>query len=275
VRSGDTTALAAKTLSFDLALQPPAPGRVSVNYDSVYGVVHLSWSPVHVGDLKEYWIEFEDDPEITPNFGYNAWDVSDTAYDQGVMDDFGIYNTQKKPFTRTYWIRSQDVEGNLSPKGQGVSVRITAPTILKTEFSMHAIPDSVAPSQCLDTLAFALDVVSSPDSLVRVQWRGQAYYHDSESVDGRGSNTSNNTYNDSIRVSIGAPHRDTLYLTRQTLEGLGATGSRIAFDSVLVFAILGNQGDLVHSVTVPVRVDPQGCFHPSPGREESNGSLPY
>jgi hypothetical protein len=270
VHSGDTTVLAARTLAPDLALQPPAPRSLTATYDSVYGVVHLVWGSVNVADFKEYVIEHRDSRDMLYMAATRSAAIS--SFDDYMMVYFGIYGVHSEPFVRTYWIRSKDVEGNLSPKSaDSVSVLITDPSIFKTSFSMHAIVDSAAPASCQDTLGLALDVVSSPDSLVRIQWRAKAYYRyviDGETLEG-------DTPSDSVGESIGAPGRDTLYFTPDFLQNLETADTRTGFDSVLVSAQLANQGGLIRSVTVPVGVDSLGCLHPSAARENSNGKVPW
>jgi hypothetical protein len=257
VRSGDTTVLGDKTLALDLALQPPAPQGISATYDPVYGIVHLSWHPVRVSDFKDYRIEIEDTLDPAPMLEH-SWTGTDTVFeDRTIIAYAGVYGNDN-PFTRRYWVRARDAEGNLSPKpAQPVTVRITVPTIFDTEFTMRMVTDTAAQAGCLDTLAIALDVASSPDSLVRIQWQAKGYYHDSESANGQEGVAPNG----SVRVSIGAPHRDTLYLTHQTLDRLGASGSQIGWDSVSVSVAVvgGNRG-----ARLPIiKVDSLGCFHPS------------
>lgn len=271
VLSGDTLNLAAKILQPNIALQPPAPRNVSVSYEPVYGVVRLAWHPVAVADLKEYVIEFEDSSASKPAFlpgSYNSVSTTDTTYTGGMMEYFGIYTEHSPAFTRRFWVRAKDREGNLSPRtGEPASILITEPTIFRTEFSMRAVLDTAAQNVCLETLPFALDVASSPDSLVRIQWQAKGYYHNSETLPGHDWNNPNG----SVKVSIGAPNRDTLYFSLQTMDGLGAVGSQIGWDSVFVSAQLINQGGIIHSTTVPVRVDSSGCLHPSPAIIKSNG----
>jgi hypothetical protein len=262
VRSGDTTVLSPKTLGADLALQPPAPAGVSAIYDAVYGVVHLAWRPVRVGDFKEYLIETEDTP-VNALPGPRSWTVVDTAFQDRTMTSLSLHNLGGGPFTRKYWVRTRDTEGNLSPKpGQPVSVRLTDPAIFRTEYAVRLLSDTAAANACLDTVAFALDVVSSPDSLVRIKWAGKGYYHDSGSAGG----LERVSPKDSLGISIGAPRRDTLYLTRRTLDGLGASGPQVVWDSLVVSATIVPVGS-IRSALFPVRMDSLGCFHPSPAMD--------
>jgi len=273
VNPGDTTFLAAKSLEPDLALLPLPPQGVSATYDSVYGLVHLSWHPVHVEGFKEYAIEAEDSvSENKPGLTLN-WTVKDTSFEDQAMRYIGIYGANSAPFTRKYWVRTRDAEGNLSAKhGQPVKIRFADPTIINTEFTMHAVLDTSARAGCLDTVAFALDVISSPDSRVRIQWRALGLYHNSQTLPG---GPDANIIRDSIRVTMGAPSRDTLILTPRTLEDLGASGSGVGWDSVFVSAMLLNQGTLIHAITVPVHLDSLGCFHASPATEKSNYKAPF
>jgi hypothetical protein len=178
------------------------------------------------------------------------------------MIRLGISSGKVATFTRKYWVRARDTEGNLSPKpGEAVSVRLTSPTILATRFTLSMVLDTAAPKACLDTVAFALDVTSSPDSSVRIQWQAKGYYHDSAGVDEKGGVGPNGA----VGISTGAPHQDTLFLTRGTLDGLGAAGSRIGWDSVYVSAmVIGKTGNLLGATAPAVRIDSLGCFHPSP-----------
>jgi len=265
VRSGDTTVLGAKTLAPDLALQPLAPQGITATYDSVYGVVHLAWHPVHVGDFKEYQIEMEDTLANTPLM-VHSWTGVDTAYEDWTAVHAALFYGNDAPLTRKYWVRARDSEGNLSPKpAQPVSILLTVPTIFKTEFTLRMLTDTAAQNGCLDTLAIALDVVSSPDSLVRIQWQAKGYYHNSASIIGQDPVGPNGI----LGVSIGAPRRDTLYFTRQTLDGLGATGSQIGWDSVYVSASLRSPDGGLRGISLPmIRLDSLGCFHPSPAMGE-------
>lgn len=261
VRSGDTTRLLAKTLAPDPALQPPAPPGVTATYDSVYGVVHLVWHPVHVGDFKEYQIEMEDTLANTP-FLAHSWTGTDTAFDDWTMLHAVFAYGIDAAVTRKYWVRSRDSEGNLSPKqAQPVSILLTLPAIFKTEFTLRMLTDTAAQSGCLDTLAFALDVASSPDSLVRIQWQAKGYYHNAAGPVGQDWVGPNGA----VKVSLGAPKHDTLYLSRQTLDALGATGSQIGWDSLYVSAAIASpEGGGIKGVRLPIiKLDSLGCFHPS------------
>jgi hypothetical protein len=189
-----------------------------------------------------------------------------------VLAYFGKYGLHSGAgaFTRTYWLRARDMEGNLSPRpADSISVRLTAPTIFGTRFSMRAVADTAVGNPCRDTVALALDAVSSPDGQVRIKWSAKGYFRIPQGMEETWENQI-----DSLGVSVGAPHRDTLHLTWRILDSLNYTGSPVAFDSVLITADLSNQGDLIRSVTVPVRVDSLGCFHPSPAREEWGAGVP-
>jgi len=271
VRSGDTTRLADKILLPDVALLPPAPHGISSAYDTVHGVVHLKWNAVHVGDLSEYVIEFEDSPDLSP-YPMHSYSVHDTALADDAMGYYGVYALGTEPFTRSYWVRAKDTEGNLSPRSaQPTIVHMADPTIFQTVFTMHPVLDSAAPNRCLDTAAFALDVVSSPDSSLRVKWQVGANYRNEQSGE-----SDWNTSLDSIRISTGAPRLDTLYVTRQTLDDLGASGSQVAFDSYMVSAAVLSGGALVHQVIASVMVDSAGCFHPqATTTERSRGKPPF
>ncbi|MBW8888415.1 MAG: carboxypeptidase regulatory-like domain-containing protein [Fibrobacteres bacterium] len=272
VRSGDTATLAAKTLLPDLALQPPAPQGISAVYDSVHGVVHLKWNAVHVDDLQEYWIEYEDNPDPNPSYPHSLG-VTDTGFADEVGGMNELEGKSFVPYTRTYWVRAKDTEGNLSPRpAQPITINVIDATIFKTEFSMHAIMDSSGRNSCNDTLAFALDVVSSPDSLVGVEWRIGGSYHD---TDYTGDVYASSTQHYHLRVSVGAPHRDTLYFTPTLMDSLKTWSSQSAFDSISVIAMVLNEGMLVHMVTAPVGLDSLGCYHPGPTTERSLGKPPY
>lgn len=272
VRSGDTTRLADKTLLPDVALTPPAPHGVSASYDTVHGVAHLKWNAVHVSDLSEYVIEFEDSPALG-QYSVHSISVPDTFLADDAIGYYGVYAEGTEPFTRSYWVRAKDSENNLSPRpAQPVIVRFADPTIFQTVFTMHPILDSAMPGRCRDTAAFALDMVSSPDSSLRVQWRVIGDYHSDQTQGGPDWNTRL----DSIGASTGVPRRDTMYVTRQTLDNLEASGSNIAFDSFQVRAYALSDGALVHMVTASVDVDSAGCFHPQAATSErSRGKPPY
>ncbi len=109
VRSGVTTNAGIIILVANPALAPPQTDGLSATYDSISGVVTVSWSPVKVSDQAGYVVYRRQDISQTPaQISTNL--VTDTVF----RDTLRRGNGDDSRMLYLYQIKAQDKDGNLS-----------------------------------------------------------------------------------------------------------------------------------------------------------------
>lgn len=253
VLSGKTTQLADKKLSIDLALQPPAPKIISATYDSISGTMNIRWNAVHVEDFQEYWIEAFDETD-TLQVNINYYSVIDTVFSDEIgLRSFLGYQFNGIPYIRNYRIRARDKEGNLSrTPEQVISILVTRPTILNTQYSVKLLNGNLNTPICGDTLAFTLDIRYSPAASPIFLWQMVSWMSSEDTV-GR-------VVLDSLATTRGSSKVDTLLWTKERVTsvpqttGLDSLSLEISFVSSEVSEII------VSARTFPILVDSLGCY---------------
>jgi N-acetylneuraminic acid mutarotase len=118
VVSGQVVTLPPVTLERDPAAQIPTPGGVSIEYDSIAGVVTVRWNAVHVSDIAGYDVYvdsgFAGPRKITPA------PVADTFF----VDTVRIYSNSESPCTLSYQVKSVDNSSNESQYSQQVTALV-------------------------------------------------------------------------------------------------------------------------------------------------------
>ena len=109
VRSGEETDVPARDMEADPRDPPPAPGGLTVTFDTLYGCAVLTWNPVMVADLAGYHI-YRNDTASTDPERITGQLVKDTIYFDTVFTD--LNDTIDRVLA--YRIKAQDENANLS-----------------------------------------------------------------------------------------------------------------------------------------------------------------
>jgi hypothetical protein len=145
VQSGVTTNAGLFTLVADPALAPPEATGLSASYDSISGIVTLTWSPVKVSDLAGYQIYRRQNLSEIPEL-ISLSLVTDTVF----KDTLRRGNGDGSRVLYLYQIKAQDKDGNLSalysdpvgitavpPPSQGQYFSLNTSTVALWTFNSH------------------------------------------------------------------------------------------------------------------------------------------
>ncbi len=253
VLSGKTTQLADKELSIDLDLQPPAPKILSATYDSISGTMNIRWNAVHVEDFQEYWIEAFDETD-TLQVNINYFSVIDTFFSEEIgLNSYLGYQFNGIPFIRNYRIRARDKEGNLSrTPEQVISILVTRPTLLNTQYSVKLLNGNLNTPICRDTLAFALDIRNSPTASPIFLWQMVSLMSSDDTV-GR-------AVLDSLATTRGSAKVDTLLWTKDRVTSVPHTTGLDSLSLEILFLSSEVSQIIVSGLIFPIQVDSLGCY---------------
>ncbi|MEO6098290.1 MAG: carboxypeptidase-like regulatory domain-containing protein [Fibrobacteria bacterium] len=170
VVSAEITALAAKDMVIDDALQPPPPDGLTADIDSVTGIVTLRWNKAPVNDVASYEIQrrlvgasdpYLADYDIMPTSQGYPTVTGTEVNDDRTRSEFGWFSAWPTQDTGTvfYRVRTVDTDGN---KSHTYSAPVSL--VLKRRLFQNLDLDVIetggiyhAPL-CRDTLVFAASV---------------------------------------------------------------------------------------------------------------------
>ncbi|HKP95783.1 MAG TPA: carboxypeptidase-like regulatory domain-containing protein, partial [Fibrobacteria bacterium] len=109
VKAGETTVLQPRELGYDTAFPPPAPDSLRVAYDTLSGVVTLSWSRSQVADVDGY-VVYRIDPLTSSPQRLNTALVRDTVFRDTLFRGSG----DTASLVAAYQVKSQDRTTNRS-----------------------------------------------------------------------------------------------------------------------------------------------------------------
>lgn len=131
VTSGDTTNVGTMVLSFDPNKGVPTPRLVSVSYDTLHGVVRVSWNSVHVSDLRGYVVYRG--LNGNPIEGRDTLPITDTL----LLDTIYSSYLDTAAYTCQYEVAAFDSAPNFSNRSNPVTIVTAPPSSVRTVFSFQ------------------------------------------------------------------------------------------------------------------------------------------
>jgi len=128
VRSGDTTDMGSVVLLYDPNKPVPSPRSVILTYDTLQGVVNLSWHLVHVPDLKGY--------VVYRGINGSAIDGLDTVSRSDTVIHDTLYRslTDSTRYTCQYEVAAFDSAPNYSGRSNPITFETVPPSFVRTVF---------------------------------------------------------------------------------------------------------------------------------------------
>lgn len=152
VTSGEVLALAPQRLGPDISVQPPVPQGLRAEYDTVSGVITLSWDAVKVADLLDYILYLQEDggePVKQGSFGMDTVRV-DSAYRLRFLPDWPWESRDSGSLV--FLIKARDKDGNLSRRfSDAFTLRMVRPQVYRGSFSVNPVGMGDS-SACRDTV---------------------------------------------------------------------------------------------------------------------------
>ncbi len=127
--------LGTKNLVFDTTKNPPPPKNLIATYDTLNGIMRITWDTVTVADLNKYEV-FRSDSGATPvSIGFS----DSTVFYHTVFDTYkDSLDTTEYP--REYQVKSIDNQSNPSVNySQPVAFTALSPTVVKTFFTFDSV----------------------------------------------------------------------------------------------------------------------------------------
>ena len=283
VASGEITALPAKTLVFDLASQPPTPQGLAAAYDTVTGLVSLTWTRPDVADLEGYSIEIfpASDTSGAKTFTTSLKGAGPAWVDSSARMLFEWGNLWRDQDTATihYRIKAVDFDGNRSHSFSApLAVPVRRLAFQRTVATLIEGPGDDAAPRCRDTLVFKA-AFTNP-----VMGTGQIYLNIFGWYDG--AMTSIPTYHDktpalgtNADTTVWAPgiiQYHPLHSKPESIDSADWISTRIIAgisdprkpDSLRVVLDVALFGVMTTSVRMiqDIRTDGNGCYLVSPSR---------
>ena len=158
VRSGETTTLSQKTMVLDTTIQPPIPKGLRAEYDSVTGLVSLTWNRVNISDLAGYRLEFypsgyvDVDHIVVVDLGKDTvWEDSSSVIN---FSELAIWDSLGKG-KMVYRVKSVDNDGNSSRAFSSPFVlELLRPSFLNVSVSITLSNGVFGVPLCRDTIKF-------------------------------------------------------------------------------------------------------------------------
>jgi hypothetical protein len=133
VKPGDTVGMGTIVLSYDPNKPVPTPRLVTAAFDTLHGVVNISWRSVHVPDLAGYVLKRGlDGSEIT---GLDTVALSDTVIHDTLYRSF----TDLTPHTCRYEVQAFDSAPNYGGLSNPVTVGTVSPSLVRTVFGFSPV----------------------------------------------------------------------------------------------------------------------------------------
>ena len=132
-----TTRLPNKVLTLSTIGAPPAPKGITLQYDTVSGLVTVAWKAVNVADLQQYIVmRRADTASYFSPIGMAPQSASAPSFVDAVYQNAS--DTASRLFS--YEIISEDSGGNRSAASAIAAISVVSPSKLRTVVSIHARP---------------------------------------------------------------------------------------------------------------------------------------
>jgi hypothetical protein len=160
VISGKQTPVGTKILFYDPTGDPPVPVGISTVYDTIHGVVVVSWSAVPVSDLVGY-VVYRNSAAI------DTLGKSDTVYLDTVYRDF----TDMTEHQYAYQVKALDKNNNLSPFSVSATAATVSPSLVRTVFGFAPLQtgDTV---EAGDTVKIGVSFANNKNFNRTISWYG-------------------------------------------------------------------------------------------------------
>jgi N-acetylneuraminic acid mutarotase len=136
VMGGSITQVGTKNLVLDTTLPPPPPENLSATYDTLNGIMRITWDSVTVADLNRYRV-FRSDTGTQP---ITLGDSDSTVFYHTVFNTVIDTVLDTTEYRREYQVKSIDNENNLSVTfSDPVEFIALSPTVVKTFFTFTRV----------------------------------------------------------------------------------------------------------------------------------------
>lgn len=264
VTSGEVLALPARRLGPDISVQPPVPQGLRAEYDTVTGVITLSWEAVEVADLLDYILYTQEggsEPVKQGSFGLDTVRV-DSSYRLKFLPDWPWES--RDTGSLVFLVKARDKDGNLSRRfSDPITLRMIRPQVYRGSFAVNPVGAGDS-SACRDTvdlrIGFQGPVAGPFEGAVVVKrkldpnFREEIYKEKLEPFH-LGDKAAFTWYYGKDR---GDPDFQARYPDRETFNG-----STFEIKMTLV-----GPAEWAQSFTVDLETLEPGCFRPKPARME-------
>ncbi len=164
VVSNDTSRVGTITLSYDPNKPVPTPRLVTAAYDTLHGVVQLSWHPVSVPDLEGYIVyRGLDGSAIT---GVDTVSAGDTVSFDTLYHSF----TDLSHHACQYEVAAFDSAPNVGNRSNPVSITTVPPALVRTVFSYQVVGHANDTVESGDTVAVVATFANGKYSNTLIAW---------------------------------------------------------------------------------------------------------
>jgi N-acetylneuraminic acid mutarotase len=202
VKSGDTTDVGTILLNYDPNKGVPTPRSVIAVYDTLHGVVFLSWHQVHVSDLKGYI--------VYRGLNGGTIDARDTvlAGDTVFRDTIYASYLDTSIYTCQYEVAAFDSAPNYGNKTNPITIVTVPPSSMRTVFKFSLLGTAAGDTaEAGDTVEVFTQFSNKNNVNTTVSW----YSAYPDSMLKRDSVNSNSGY-DTVRHVFAASGRAVLYV---------------------------------------------------------------
>lgn len=241
VDAGGTSALPERRMEADPTAVPPAPGPLRAEYDTLSGVVALSWSEPAASGIGGYVI-YRIDSAATPPQPIKLGTTTDIRF----LDTLFRNPTDTLPLTVAYQVRSLDGAGNLSREySPAVSILCSPPSFSATLLSIAVEAPSGNPILAGDSVRLIARYYNRRHAHEWIEWSGQDFgiirRLSSEEMPSQGADTlmqvwteprryvvvfeakdiTGNVWSDTLRVDVGGDPSLKAYAGRDAVVRVG------------------------------------------------------